>query len=40
VDRLAVDTALDRTAAKNLSERKFNTLSGGEKQKVFDRPRS
>jgi len=35
VDRLAVDTALDRTAAKNLSERKFNTLSGGEKQKVL-----
>src|SRR6185436_15598716 len=35
VDRLAVDTALDRTAAKNLSERKFNTLSGGEKQKIL-----
>ena len=35
VDRLAVETALDRTDAKNLSQRKFNTLSGGEKQKVL-----
>ena len=35
VDRLAVETALDRTDAKDLSQRKFNTLSGGEKQKVL-----
>lgn len=34
-DRLAVESALGRTDAKNLSERNFNTLSGGEKQKVL-----
>jgi len=34
-DTLAVKTALSRTDAKNLSERNFNTLSGGEKQKVL-----
>ena len=34
-DRLAVETALGRTDAKNLSKRNFNTLSGGEKQKVL-----
>jgi iron complex transport system ATP-binding protein len=35
VDKLAVETALGHTDAKNLSERNFNTLSGGEKQKVL-----
>jgi len=34
-DTLAVKTALSRTDAENLSERNFNTLSGGEKQKVL-----
>ena len=35
VDKLAVETALGHTDAMNLSERNFNTLSGGEKQKVL-----
>lgn len=35
VDRLAVETALGHTDAKNLSDRNFNSLSGGEKQKVL-----
>jgi iron complex transport system ATP-binding protein len=34
-DSLAIDSALDRTAAKDLSNRQFNSLSGGEKQKVL-----
>ena len=34
-DRLAIDSALDRTAAKDLSNRQFNSLSGGEKQKIL-----
>ena len=34
-DKLAVSNALERTAANDLSDRRFNTLSGGEKQKVL-----
>src|SRR5262245_43059791 len=34
-DARAVLNALERTAAKHLSDRRFNTLSGGEKQKVL-----
>lgn len=34
-DLLAVEAALNRTESKHLSERSFNTLSGGEKQKVL-----
>lgn len=34
-DSAAVAAALEKTAATNLSARKFNTLSGGEKQKVL-----
>ena len=34
-DKLAVSNALERTAANDLSDRRFNTLSGGEKQKVM-----
>lgn len=34
-DSRAVDTALERTAAAHLRERRFSTLSGGEKQKVL-----
>jgi iron complex transport system ATP-binding protein len=34
-DKLAVSSALERAAANDLSERRFNTLSGGEKQKVL-----
>jgi len=32
---LAVTNALHRSAAKHLADRRFNTLSGGEKQKVL-----
>lgn len=35
VDSRAVDAALERTAAAHLHGRRFNTLSGGEKQKVL-----
>ena len=34
-DTRAIENALDRTAAKDLSNRQFNSLSGGEKQKVL-----
>lgn len=34
-DSAAIAQALEKTAATDLSERKFNTLSGGEKQKVL-----
>jgi iron complex transport system ATP-binding protein len=34
-DLLAVEAALNQTESKHLSERSFNTLSGGEKQKVL-----
>jgi iron complex transport system ATP-binding protein len=34
-DKLAVSNALERTAANDLSDRRFKTLSGGEKQKVL-----
>ena len=34
-DTLAITLALGRTAANDLSERQFDTLSGGEKQKVL-----
>jgi len=34
-DTLAIDNALERSAANDLSDRQFNTLSGGEKQKVL-----
>jgi iron complex transport system ATP-binding protein len=34
-DALAIANALERTAANGLSDRRFNTLSGGEKQKVL-----
>ncbi|MGZ8477590.1 MAG: ABC transporter ATP-binding protein [Candidatus Binatia bacterium] len=34
-DKLAVANALERTAATELCDRQFNTLSGGEKQKVL-----
>jgi iron complex transport system ATP-binding protein len=34
-DQLAVKKALERTAATDLSDRQFSTLSGGEKQKVL-----
>jgi iron complex transport system ATP-binding protein len=34
-DKLAVSDALERTAANDLSDRRFNSLSGGEKQKVL-----
>jgi len=34
-DKLAISNALERTAASDLSDRQFNTLSGGEKQKVL-----
>jgi iron complex transport system ATP-binding protein len=34
-DTLAIANALDRTAAKDLTDRQFNTLSGGEKQKAL-----
>lgn len=35
VDAAAIEKALDRTAAKKLAQRRFNSLSGGEKQKVL-----
>jgi cobalamin transport system ATP-binding protein len=35
VDTAAIAHALERTAASDLSDRQFNTLSGGEKQKVL-----
>ncbi|HET9917814.1 MAG TPA: ABC transporter ATP-binding protein, partial [Candidatus Binatia bacterium] len=34
-DTRTIENALDRTAAKDLSNRQFNSLSGGEKQKVL-----
>lgn len=34
-DTLAITHALERTAAKDLGDRQFNSLSGGEKQKVL-----
>ena len=34
-DAMAIKHALERTAANDLSDRQFNTLSGGEKQKVL-----
>jgi iron complex transport system ATP-binding protein len=34
-DRSAVEAALDHTDSKHLGQRNFNTLSGGEKQKVL-----
>ena len=34
-DKLVIGNALERTAANDLSDRRFNTLSGGEKQKVL-----
>ena len=34
-DALAIAQALEHTAAEHLSDRQFNTLSGGEKQKVL-----
>lgn len=34
-DERAIATALERTAAQDLCDRQFNTLSGGEKQKVL-----
>ena len=34
-DKLAISNALERTAANDLSDRQYNTLSGGEKQKVL-----
>jgi iron complex transport system ATP-binding protein len=34
-DTLAITQALERTAAKDLGNRQFNSLSGGEKQKVL-----
>ena len=34
-DKVAVASALERTAADGLYQRSFNTLSGGEKQKVL-----
>jgi len=34
-DKLAVSDALERTSASDLSDRRFNTLSGGEQQKVL-----
>jgi iron complex transport system ATP-binding protein len=34
-DALAITQALERTAAKDFSNRQFNSLSGGEKQKVL-----
>lgn len=34
-DALAVESALERTAAKDLCNRQFNSLSGGERQKVL-----
>jgi ABC-type cobalamin/Fe3+-siderophores transport system ATPase subunit len=34
-DATAIARALERTAAQDLSDRKFNRLSGGEKQKVL-----
>ena len=34
-DKLAIVIALERTAAKELCNRQFNSLSGGEKQKVL-----
>lgn len=34
-DALAIENALERTAAKELGNRQFNSLSGGEKQKVL-----
>jgi len=35
VDRLAITHALERTAAEHLRNRQFDSLSGGEKQKVL-----
>jgi iron complex transport system ATP-binding protein len=34
-DRLAIEIALEKTAAKELCNRQFNSLSGGERQKVL-----
>jgi iron complex transport system ATP-binding protein len=34
-DRFAVEAAMDHTDSKHLGQRNFNTLSGGEKQKVL-----
>jgi len=34
-DTLSIAGALERTAAKDLTDRRFNSLSGGEKQKVL-----
>jgi len=34
-DRLAIASALERTLAGDLKDRQFNTLSGGEKQKIL-----
>jgi len=34
-DNLAIEMALERTAAKSLCNRQFNSLSGGERQKIL-----
>jgi iron complex transport system ATP-binding protein len=34
-DRLAIEIALEKTSAKELCNRQFNSLSGGERQKVL-----
>jgi iron complex transport system ATP-binding protein len=34
-DNLAIEMALERTAAKALCDRQFNSLSGGERQKIL-----